>query len=166
MLHVPLPQEAVAFVRAQPMPQAPQSVVVRSEVSQPFASRPSQSPLPVTHVPMRHTIVLQSATAPARTHAIPQEPQSVVERSEVSHPFETSPSQSAHPASHITISHVPVAHDPVACTGAQGMPHPPQLIAVLTRVSQPLPVMPSQLPYPGTQSVSVQGGEQEATPFG
>jgi hypothetical protein len=97
-------------------------------------------------VPIWHVSVEQSATAPARTHAVPQLPQSVVVRSDVSHPFATSPSQLAHPASHIVIAHVPLPQSPVAWAGAQGTPHAPQLVAVLTRVSHPLPVIPSQLP--------------------
>jgi hypothetical protein len=46
-------------------------------------------------LPIRHDPVEQSATALARLHAMPHPPQLVTEVSEVSHPFESAPSQLA-----------------------------------------------------------------------
>jgi hypothetical protein len=167
MPHTPLPQVAVAFERLQPMPHPPQFIVVRIDVSQPVASMPSQSSKPVTHVPMRHVPLVQSAIALARTHGAPQLPQSVVVRSEVSQPFTTLPSQFDQPASQVVIVHMPVEQSPVARDGAHGTPHAPQLVSVLVRVSQPFDVMPSQLPNPGRHSTSVQmPAAHEATAFG
>jgi hypothetical protein len=166
MPQTPLPHVAVAFERLQPMPQPPQFVVVRIDVSQPVASRPSQSSKPVTQVPTRHMPLEQSAIALARTHAVPQLPQSVVVRSEVSQPFATLASQSDHPASHVVIVHMPVEQSPVPRDGAHGTPQAPQLVSVFVRVSQPFDVTPSQLPNPGRHSTSVQmPAEHEATAF-
>lgn len=165
--HVPLRHVALALARAHAMPQPPQSTVLRSDVSHPFASSASQSPKPAKQEPMRQLPLVQSAIAPARPHAVRQLPQSVVVRSEVSQPFATLPSQSAHPASQLEIPQLPLEQSPLACAGAQARPHAPQLVKVLTRVSQPLLVIPSQLPKPGTQSVSVQApAAHDAVPLG
>lgn len=40
----------------------------------------------------------------------------------------------------------PPAQLPTAFGGAHGSPQPPQLVVVSSRVSQPLPLAPSQLP--------------------
>jgi hypothetical protein len=164
---VPVVHVSVEFGRTQAVPQVPQSVTVRMDVSQPLESMLSQSSRPTLQLPMLQTPVEQSAVANAREHVIPQPPQFASVRVLVSQPSATLPLQSAQPALHETISHVPVVQLPLAFAGAHAIPQAPQLVSVLTRVSHPLALMPSQLPYPTAQSVSVHAPvAQEAVPFG
>lgn len=64
----------------------------------------------------------------------------------VSQPFAGLPSQSAKPTLHETIWHVPLAQVPVPLAGAHGTLQPPQLLFVLSCVSQPSDARPLQSP--------------------
>lgn len=66
----------------------------------------------------------------------------------VSQPLLRFPSQLPKFASHAVNVHVPVEQDSLALAKSQGVPQPPQFIKVLSAVSQPLFLLPSQLSYP------------------
>jgi hypothetical protein len=71
----------------------------------------------------------------------------------VSQPFDAFPSQLPKPALQLPTPQTPALHAPVAFAGAQSRPQPPQCDAlVLVLVSQPLAVLPSQLPKPALQA--------------
>ena len=91
-----------------------------SSLSQPSLLRPLQSAYPMSHVPTPHTPAAQPAVACAGTgHRAPQRPQLKMSVPiAVSQPFDDTPSQSAHPASHVATPHVPRAHSADACGGA------------------------------------------------
>jgi len=143
---LPLVQVSDAFGRSHTVPQAPQLVSEVSGVSQPFASTESQLPYPEPHDAMAHMPVPQVAVALARVQATLQPPQSVSERSDRSQPLLATPSQSSKFALQVVISHVPVAQLSPAFGRLQATPQPPQLVSVVSEVSHPLVVVPSQLP--------------------
>jgi len=94
--------------------------------------------LPVEHVDV----------AFAREHSEPHAPQFVVDVSEVSHPVASTRSQSPQPAAHDEIVHRPVAQVGVAFVREHGKPHAPQLVSVVSGVSHPFGIVPSQFPNP------------------
>ena len=60
--------------------------------------------------------------------------------------------QSPRPVLHEAMAHAPATHAIVAFeTAAQVVPHPPQLVTVLSARSQPFVELPSQLPHPALQ---------------
>jgi len=91
--HCPLAQLSLAFASEHDVPQAPQFVSVVSDVSQPFASIPSQFANPVLQKAIRHVLPVQSAVALARVQSTPQPPQLVSVERDVSQPFGSMPSQ-------------------------------------------------------------------------
>ncbi len=111
---VPPEHVAVAFARVQVVPHAPQLVRVSSARSQPFAPLPSQLPKPGSHASIAQVPEPQSVVAFARVHSVPQPPQLVVVRSEVSQPFASKLSQLPQPSSHDWIAQAPVEHVGVA----------------------------------------------------
>jgi hypothetical protein len=90
---VPVAQLAVAFARAQGMPQAPQLDVVVSGASQPLAAFTSQFPKPAVQAPSAHVPEAQLEAAFANTHVVPQTPQFVAVVSDASQPFASARSQ-------------------------------------------------------------------------
>ena len=97
----------------------------------------------IPHAPVPHV-----AVAFARVHAIPQLAQLVSVVSAVSQPFAAFASQLPKPASHDAIAQVPVPHVAVALAREQAIPQLAQFAKVVSAVSQPLVVLPSQLPKP------------------
>ena len=95
MPHRPLVQDSIALGKEQMVPQEPQLLVLVSEVSQPFPSAPSQFPQPAEQELTWQVPVAQVPTARLGAQRIPQPPQSVLVRVDVSQPVEESPSQSA-----------------------------------------------------------------------
>jgi hypothetical protein len=93
-VHVPVMQDSVALGRSHDVPHDPQSMSVRSEVSQPLGLLPSQLPQPElqlvnVHEPDPH----DAPTALAGLHAVPQLPQFVRVVSGASQPLAWLPSQ-------------------------------------------------------------------------
>jgi hypothetical protein len=75
LTHSPLTASHTGVEPEHVLPQAPQFIAVSSEVSQPLAALPSQSPKPGLHV-KPHTPLLHVAMAFAGTgQAFPQRPQ-------------------------------------------------------------------------------------------
>lgn len=145
--HVLAVQDAAA---SQAVPHDPQSVIVASERSQPLASSPSQFPHEASQLAMRHDPVEHVGVAFARVHATPHAPQLDAVLSEVSQPFEGTPSQSAQPAAHASTQAPEVHALPVACATPVGqmLPHAPQLVIAVSDVSHPFAADASQLPQP------------------
>jgi hypothetical protein len=112
--HVPVAQLEVAFARLHVTPQAPQFVLVFSEVSQPLTTLPSQLANPALHTgtqaPPAHEVVPL-----AFVHTVVHEPHEVtLDSMFASQPFAVAPSQFAHPESHVPNAHLEFAHVPVA----------------------------------------------------
>jgi hypothetical protein len=63
---VPVVHDALAFARVHPTPHAPQSAVVRSEVSQPLVAALSQLAKVASQLPIAHTPAPQLALALVR----------------------------------------------------------------------------------------------------
>jgi hypothetical protein len=151
MAQVPVAQLPVAFVKAQPTPQAPQFTSVVSVVSQPFAGLPSQLPQfeaqVGAHTPLAHAVVPWPLL-----QATPHPPQLVVVVSDSSQPLAPLLSQLPQPALHV-IPHTPSAQAAVPFVALHALPQAPQLLAlVCVLVSHPLTGFPSQLPYPLAQA--------------
>jgi hypothetical protein len=87
--------DSIARASEHGSPQVPQSVIVRSEVSQPVSIAPSQSPKPASHVPTSQAPVAQLSVAFASEQTTPQPPQSVRLSVKTSQPVIGFPSQSA-----------------------------------------------------------------------
>jgi hypothetical protein len=159
---------AVAFCARHTLPQTPQLVaLVRTSVSQPFAGLLSQSAKPALQLATEHIPPAHAAVALGRLHARPHIPQLVaVVRVSVSQPLAALPSQSAKPALQAPITQRPAEHAGVALAAAQVVPQAPQLVAVLVRaVSQPLALLPSQLPKPALQVIPHAPIAHVAVPF-
>lgn len=106
-------QDSEALSRSQAVPQLPQSESVVSEVSHPLLWMPSQLAYPASQLLTRQLPVAQLSVALVSAQVVPQLPQLVTVVSEVSQPSDTSPLQSAHPASQVR-THVPLEHEGVA----------------------------------------------------
>lgn len=141
---------AVAFPREQGTPQPPQSVSVLMRVSHPLASMPSQLDQPGEQARIEQLPAAHVAVALAREHVVPHSPQLLSVLRGVSQPVESCESQSAKPSSQVVISQVSDSQVSVALASEQGAPHAPQLLSVVTGVSQPLASMPSQLDQPAS----------------
>jgi hypothetical protein len=105
VLHVmeqaPATQVAVPLLLLQPLPQAPQlDALVWVLTSQPFEAAPSQFPNPAAHAPSVQVPLPHDSLAFARSHTLPQVPQSVSVARLASHPFAATPSQFPKPALH------------------------------------------------------------------
>jgi hypothetical protein len=118
-------------------------------VSQPFAKRPSQLQSVASHAGSGQVPAMQGTP---QGHALPQAPQCLLSSERlVSQPFAVTPSQLSKQPSHMTIVQLPVAHDSLAWARSHATPHAPQSVSVVSDVSHPLAVIPSQFPQPGTQ---------------
>ena len=73
----------------------------------------------------------------------------------VSQPFACAPSMSSKPALHVRTSQVPVEHDSLAFARLHVVPQLAQFVSVVSDVSQPFELVPSQLPKPLEQLPSV-----------
>jgi hypothetical protein len=71
-----------------------------------------------------------------------------------SQPFAALPSQLPKPALHVPSVHVPEEHDSAAFAKSHTAPHVPQLVFVVSLVSQPFAALPSQLPKPAAHEES------------
>jgi hypothetical protein len=155
----------LTLVTVQPPPSQvnAQSALLPHEKAQPppahvllHAPEPFGHAQPPTHVPpvgaATHAeaaqIWLAGHTVPHALHAAA----AVVVA--VSQPLAVRPSQSPKPVSHDVTAHVPVSQLDTPCGFVHGLPHPPQLVAVLVGVSQPLVMLVSQLAKPGLHDVS------------
>jgi len=139
--HVPVPHVDVAFASAHGVRHAPQSVSVVSGVSQPSLDVVLQSSKSALHIPIAQVSVAQVAVAFARMHGVMHAPQSVRVSIGVSQPSLVMPLQSAKPPLHEASTQRPVAQLAVAPGIAQGMPHVPQSVSVVSGVSQTSPGM-------------------------
>jgi hypothetical protein len=106
---VPVLHVAVAPGREQAVPQAPQSVSVRIERSQPFEASPSQSSNPVVHAATWQLPVAQLSVAFASSQVSPQPAQFERVVSGVSQPVVALPSQLPKPDEHVPSAQLPVA---------------------------------------------------------
>ncbi len=133
---------------------APQFIkLVRVSTSQPLALFPSQSAKPVahsdTHAPVRH----EATELGAAVQRVPHAPQLLASVASVaSQPLVALESQLPKPDSQAS-EHIPMAQRAVALAPvAQRVPHAPQLVtSVAIASSQPLALLPSQLPKPAAQ---------------
>jgi hypothetical protein len=151
-MHAPPGQVADAFGKLHVTPQPLQFAVVLSGVSQPLVTVPSQLPkpeeqLPTAHVPLAHDSV-EFGYGP---HVTPQPPQLVSVVPEVSQPSGPAPLHSRKPELHVPWVHVPAGQLADALGKLHRVPQPPQLLVVVSAVSQPLVAMPSQFPKPPLQ---------------
>lgn len=154
--HVPVAHVADAPAREQVVPHAPQSVTVRSDVSQPFDTRPSQSAKPVLHAMISQAPVEQLPAPFAGAQDTPHAPQLVVVFSVRSQPFDVRPSQLPNVGRHSKSVQAPTAQEAVALGNAQGTPHAPQFVSVRMFVSQPSAVDMLQSSVPDMQVVTRQ----------
>jgi hypothetical protein len=90
----------------------------------------------------------------AGLHGVPQTPQFVSEVSDASQPSETVPLQLPQFGLHDNSTHEPVEQDSLALDRSHADPHVPQLDSVVSDVSQPFVVLPSQLPQVGLHAIS------------
>jgi hypothetical protein len=149
-MQLPLPHDSVAFARSQALPQAPQCVSVFRSVSQPLFGLLSQSSKPS---------VQAGAQAPALHIVVPcwfvhmtaQAPQFWFVLSGASHPVAGLLSQSSKPLTQPSSWQVPVPHDTTPFGRLHAVLHAPQLISVLSGVSQPVIMSLSQLSNPVVQ---------------
>ena len=141
-----------AFVQASPHDK--QFVGVPSCVSQPACAL-VQSRKPLLQVVSVQVPVAHDSLAFGKLQPTPQPPQSLNVLRDLSQPLPGELSQSSQPASQLVISQVPVSQLGVPCGVLHELPHMPQLVRVLSCVSQPLLRLPSQSPQPiwhmGTQ---------------
>jgi hypothetical protein len=149
-MHTPPAQLAAAFGKLHGMPQPPQSVVVVVGVSHPLVNIAVQCAKPALQFAIAHVPVAQVSMEFAYDpHATPQTPQLVSVVSGVSQPLLVMPSQSPYPALQVAMPHAPDAHVAVAfASGPHGTPQPPQLLVVLSAVSQPFVTGPVQWAKP------------------
>jgi hypothetical protein len=150
-VQVPVEQLAEAFVRVQVVPQAPQLLLVVSEVSQPSLASPLQLPQPLLQLEIVQLPVEQLVEAFAAEQPTPQPPQLVLVFSGVSQPSLASPLQLAQPALQLAMTQLPLEQLVVALASAQLTPQPPQFEVVVSEVSHPLLGLLSQLPQPDEQ---------------
>jgi hypothetical protein len=149
----PAAQRGAPLTALQTAPQAPQRRgSVRRFTSQPLAGSPSQSAKPVRHAATPQRPAEHEGTAFAGAQTIPQAPQwATVELVRVSHPVDTTPSQSPKPASQV-MEHAPAAHRGAPLTALHARPHAPQCrTSAAVLASQPLDAAPSQSAKPALQ---------------
>lgn len=137
MVHTPLLLHvAGAFGKLQPMPQAPQSLNVVMERSQPLPGSPSQSANPALHVVISQVPLVPhaaAATLVSDAQFTPHMPQLLVVLSAASQPSFCMPLQLPKPAMHVN-EHVPLLQPAPVVFGlpAQLLPQVPQLLGVLS----------------------------------
>ena len=141
-----------AFVHARP--QAPQSVLVRSATSHPFAELPSQ--LPKLALQVIAQVPPEQLAAPLLLlQAFPQDPQFATFVSVLtSQPFPGWPSQLPKPAEQVPRVHVRDEQDSVAFARSHTAPQAPQSPRVPRLASHPLAATPSQSPEPALHARS------------
>jgi hypothetical protein len=145
-LQAPLTQLVLPLSFEQALSQAPQSVVVLRLRSQPLPALLSQLPKPVLQA-MEQVPPVQDAVPLVLEQALPHAPQwATVFVVLVSHPLLAVLSQLPKPALQVPRVHVPVEQDSAAFARSQTRPQPAQFESVDRLVSQPLPLMLSQLP--------------------
>jgi hypothetical protein len=155
---LPVEHDSAALARSQSWPQAPQLASVLRVVSQPLAGLPSQSPVPAAQphgeqVPATQLVVVP----PGQLQTVPQAPQLVeLVFLSTSQPLLATPSQFKNPVLQVPSVQLPVEHDSLAFARSQMALHAPQLLSVLSAVSQPLAELLSQLPQPARQLPSWQ----------
>jgi hypothetical protein len=147
----PPAQIGTPLTRLHARPHAPQlRASVLSADSHPFAARPSQSPRPgAQSTPTVHALATHAAVRPAgAVQTLPHRPQAdASERVSVSHPFATTPSQSAKPVRHTPSWHVPSTQRSAAFARSHRRPQTPQWsIEVDVAVSHPASVVQSPRP--------------------
>ncbi|MFT5359198.1 MAG: hypothetical protein ACI9KE_006441, partial [Polyangiales bacterium] len=120
------------------MPQPPQLALLVVEVSQPLRGLPSQSAKPGLQLATVQLVPSQPGIALRTPQMRPHPPQSSGESSMVSHPLSTFESQSPKPSKHRSMRQLPSGHSGSAFSGAQTLPHPPQLPGTSRGASQPL----------------------------
>ena len=148
--HLPAPQAALALARAHGFLQKPQCAADVSVLVSQSPGLVSQSAIGAVHDDTTHLPAWQ--TCPV-VHLVPHLPQlfgSVWALD--SQPVSGSPSQSAKPPVHAVNLQPSVSQLAVALGRVQVAPQFPQLVAVLSGVSQPLLGMPSQLAKPELHS--------------
>jgi len=144
--HAPWLQEGVPWFALQVVVQLPQfETLVCVLVSQPLAGLPSQSPQPASHVLSWQVPVAQLSEACARLHWVPQEMQSESVFRLVSQPLLGLPSQLSQPPAQ-SGAQAPDMQDVVPFGFVHALVHEPQLVSVLSALSQPFDALPSQLP--------------------
>jgi hypothetical protein len=147
-VHEPDEQLSVAFASEHGTPQLPQSVSVFVGRSHPLPGIPSQLAKCVLQAPSVQLPLAQLSAALARSHVVPQLPQSVRVLIARSQPLPGTPSQSAKSPVHEVITHIPLAHDSAALARLQPTPQPPQSVSVVMLRSQPFAGLPSQSAHP------------------
>jgi hypothetical protein len=148
----PVPQASLQALQCASPPRA---------VSQPVASRPSQSSKPASQAPIWQAPVAQLASAlGSRPEASPQGAPQALQSARVWRLVSQlwpSPSQSANGALQDSAVQTPPAQLSSAVWGSsQGTAQAPQSLRVSSGVSQPLSASSSQSPKPGSQAVSSQ----------
>ncbi|MFT5359197.1 MAG: hypothetical protein ACI9KE_006440 [Polyangiales bacterium] len=103
-----------------------------------------------------HDPLEQDSLAPGRLHVVPQPPQLLNVLSWRSQPFALLPSQLPKPLAQVPRVHEPVLQLSLALFRLQLVPHPLQLVRVLSRASHPFAGFPSQSPKPGLQVLTEQ----------
>jgi hypothetical protein len=118
-------------------PQLKRSMLVSTHVS-PQHIVPSGQGAPAAQLPGWQVPTTQNEPG---AQALPQVPQLAASlRVSTSHPFCTSPSQSAKPQRHATVTHAPSRQVVSPCgIGPQSTPHPPQLFRSLVVSAQRMP---------------------------
>jgi hypothetical protein len=148
-LQVPVVQVAPeALAGEQGAPQVPQLVTVFSPASQPSEVTPLQLPQPPLQLEMAQVPVEQVEVALARLQVTPQTAQFEVVRRLVSQPSEVMPLQLPQPELQEEMAHVPEPQVAVALARLQVEPQLPQLVVVVSEVSQPSVRLPLQSPQP------------------
>jgi hypothetical protein len=146
-------------------PQVPQFVKLVSWVSHPLVTNPSQLPYNALHEIVQPPSV-QPAVPPAEEQTLPQVPQLFTfVLVLISQPLLTAPSQLANPELQV-IPHTPEAHEAEPPAVEHALPQVPQLARlVLVLVSQPLEMLPSQLPQPALHAMPHTPSVQLAEPL-
>lgn len=149
--HAPAMQTTVALGRLQRTPHPPQFARSRSVEMQ---RSPHSTGAGATHIAMHDggpSIDVRAHAGVSPVHVSVHEPHVVAESRSDSQPVSTTPSQSSVPSLHESMTQVPVGQLATPSEIPHGRPHAPQLDAVVSDVSQPLPATPSQLPHDSSQ---------------
>lgn len=152
--HAPIAHVSLAYERAHATPHAPQSESVRSDVSHPLPTLPSQSAHPGSHAAIAHAPPLHAATAFAGAQARPQPPQWSRLPAVSTHAAPQSESPGSHAARHARPP--PALSLQTGVAPAHATPQPPQSLAVSRLASQPFDAIPSQSAQPGSQATIAQ----------
>jgi len=157
MAHVAPLQTGFPFCTAQTTPHAPQLFTsFRVARSQPSLTAALQFAKPVLHV-IEHDPFVHLAVPLVESQAAPQPPQFDTSPDvSTSHPFESSPSQSAKGDTHDATLHEPDKHVSLAFGSEQALLQPPHSDTVFSRVSHPSDTSLLQSAKPCAQLATVQ----------